>query len=60
MLDKLTTEWIVVDGSIFLKEEEKVRMGHNTVTVRQSVAFNIPLTADHIVKLHNESLKCKS
>lgn len=57
MLNKLTTEWVVIDGSIFLNKEEFVNMDGRPVKVRQPIAFNVPTTAKHIVALHNESLK---
>ena len=61
MLNKLTNLWVAKDGSIFLQEAERVKLDTNQVIhVQQSIAFNVGSTAEHIVRLHNESLNVES
>lgn len=55
-------EWFVKDGSVFstevkIKNNKEYRLGKN-FTYNPCIAFNVGNSvAQHIVRLHNESLK---
>ena len=59
MSKKLKVEWVARDGSIFTKDEiVTIKIdATKSIKVQESIAFNIGDAAEHIVRLHNESLK---
>jgi len=58
-MNKLKVQWVVQNGSIFTKDSIVAIKIDATklIRVQDSIAFNVGDTADHIVRLHNESLK---
>lgn len=54
---KLKMVWIVRDGSIYTRDFVKVKTEAGQYVMMQlAVAFNVGDCAEHIVRLHNESL----
>lgn len=53
-------EWIADNGSIYTADSEEMTVDFDKrkIPVRRSIAFNVgEQLAEHIVRLHNESLK---
>lgn len=49
--------WIVRDGSIYTRDTVRVKTDAGQfVDMQLSIAFNVGALAEHIVRLHNESL----
>lgn len=56
--DRMRVEWVAKDGSIFTKLETEFKADSGfKVRTPISIGFNLGEAAEHIVNLHNESLK---
>lgn len=58
MINLKKVRWMSKDGSVFTESEYKVKLEFAFVNVHHGVMFNVGREiADHIVRLHNESLE---
>jgi hypothetical protein len=59
-LTAMSTPWVAKDGSIFTAQPVRLRCpSGKTIKVAVGIAYNVgPEMAEHLVRLHNNSLPC--